>query len=202
MRTNKTPVLLTILLILSAALLAIIIMRSIPVKYEIYSGMTTELKNSELYEDMQSGKSVCFLGDSIPSADIYVIAIGINDVIYLDDGMGAGSPENFIANLEELTNIIRAISPEAKMYFITPWPFVNFPDHIDEYRIEFSNALCAWCNGTDRIAIDPYPVIMEILDSEGTSKYMFNDFHPNTPDGVGLFSYAVLQQEHLRRAGN
>lgn len=245
MRTNKTPVLLTILLILSAALLAIIIMRSIPVKYEIYSGMTTELKNSELYEDMQSGKSVCFLGDSItagtvtggipwyqpliphiqgrimnisysgwtssdlitygdsiPSADIYVIAIGINDVIYLDDGMGAGSPENFIANLEELTNIIRAISPEAKMYFITPWPFVNFPDHIDEYRIEFSNALCAWCNDTDRIAIDPYPVIMEILDSEGTSKYMFNDFHPNTPDGVSLFSYAVLQQEHLRRTGN
>ena len=46
------------------------------------------------------------------------------------------------------------------------------------------------------------PVIMEILDSEGTSKYMFNDFHPNTPDGVGLFSYAVLQQEHLRRTGN
>lgn len=245
MKTSKTPFLLTILLILSAALLAIIIMRSMPVKYEIYGGLTTELKNSELYEDMQSGKSVCFLGDSItagtatggipwyqpliphiqgsimnlsrggwtssdliaygdsiPSADIYVIAIGINDVIYLDDGMGAGSSENFIANLEELTSIIRAVSPEAKMYFITPWPFINFPDHINEYRIEFSDALCAWCNGTDRIAVDPYPVIMEVLDSEGTSKYMLNDFHPDTPDGVGLFSYAVLRQEHLRRAGN
>jgi lysophospholipase L1-like esterase len=245
MKTSKTPVLLTILLILSAALLAIIIMRSMPVKYEIYGGLTAELKNSELYEDMQSGKTFCFLGDSItagtevngipwyqplipyihgrimniscggwttsdlidygdniPSADIYVIAIGINDALFLDNGKGAGSPENFISNLEELASIIRAVSPEAKMYFITPWPFINFPDHINEYRIEFSDALCAWCDGTDRIVIDPYPVIMEVLYSEGTSKYMLNDFHPNTPDGIGLFSYAVLQQEHLRRTGN
>ena len=34
-------------------------------KYEIYGGMTDELKDSELFEDLQSARSICFLGDSI-----------------------------------------------------------------------------------------------------------------------------------------
>ena len=34
-------------------------------KYEFYGGMTDELKDSEFFEDLQSGRSICFLGDSI-----------------------------------------------------------------------------------------------------------------------------------------
>ena len=33
----------------------------------LYGGMTAELKDSNLYRELQSGKSVCFLGDSITS---------------------------------------------------------------------------------------------------------------------------------------
>lgn len=245
MRISKTLIFLISVLALSVVLL-IINIKSLPsVKYKIYGGMTPDLKNSELYEDMQSGKSFCFLGDSITvgtlandtpwyqplipyikgdimtlaqagwlstelveysyyiqPADIYVVAIGINDVLFLENGEGAGSADNYVAVLQELSDIIDGISPGAKIYFIAPWPFVNFPESVNGYRTEFSNALCEWCNGSDRIAIDPYEPIMEVLNSEGTSRYMANDFHPNEPDGVGLFSYAVLEQEHLRRIGS
>ena len=34
-------------------------------RYELYGGMTDDLKDSELYKDLQSGKPICFLGDSI-----------------------------------------------------------------------------------------------------------------------------------------
>ena len=33
----------------------------------LYGGMTAELKDSTLYKDLKSGKSICFLGDSITS---------------------------------------------------------------------------------------------------------------------------------------
>ena len=96
----------------------------------LYGGMTAELKDSTLYKDLKSGKSICFLGDSItsgyhtdevpwyqpltphikgevynysrsgwtinnlidnsekiPAADIYIIAIGINDILFYDESM-------------------------------------------------------------------------------------------------------------------
>lgn len=37
---------------------------------EVYGGMTDELRDSELYEDFQSGASVCFIGDSITDGGV------------------------------------------------------------------------------------------------------------------------------------
>ena len=47
---------------------------------------------------------------------------------------------------------------------------------------------------TDYKYINPDPVIQSVIAEEGSDKYMCNDFHPNAPDGVGLFSYAVLKE--------
>lgn len=195
-----------------------------------------EVNRNELFEDMQSGKSFCFIGDSItagtatdgipwyqplegfiqgeitnvsepgwtsvhltqldgmiPCADVYVIAIGINDVLYIDQPLGAASSDEFISNLDILAGMLRTLSPGAKMYFIAPWPFLNFPDEAYATRDEFTDALYAWCDGEERICIDPGSTILDVLEDVDVSVYMWNDYHPDTPQGVNLYSYAVLR---------
>ena len=47
--------------------------------------------------------------------------------------------------------------------------------------------------------IDPNPIIQSKLSEEGVDKYMYNENHPNSPQGIGLFSYAVLKANHNQR---
>lgn len=199
---------------------------------------TVPVNNNQLFEDLQSGKTICFIGDSItsgaatdgipwyqplqsfitgevinvseagwtsvslvqeveeyPQADVYVIAIGINDVLYIEDAFGAASVDEFIENLDTLATMLTDVNSDATMYFITPWPFVNFPDESYATRDEFVAAMCEWCDGEQRICIDPNDTIMRVLEEVDTSVYLWNDFHPDAPEGVGLYSYAVIQQE-------
>lgn len=235
-------VLLFIILLLSLGLLSYTAKRPRSLWCPVYGGMTPELKDSRFYEDMISGKSFCFAGDSItygtvtggvtwydplapyiegdisnfslggwtsetlaskageiPLADIYVVAIGINDVLFSDDALGAVTPEEYISNLEILTDTLTSQNPDARFYFITPWIFVDHPDHINELRDDFSNALMNWCDNNSRICIDPYPVTLSVIESEGRDRFMVNSFHPNGTRGVGLFSYAVLYSSHQAR---
>ena len=195
-----------------------------------------------LFEDLQSGKTICFIGDSItdeaatdgipwyqpleafitgevinvslsgwtsvslveavdvyPQADVYVTAIGINDVLYIDEAYGAVDAEEFVDNLEAFQEKIDSVSPDSTLYFIAPWPFLNYPDEAYETRDGFVEALIEWCRSDDRrICIDPNDTIMSVLEDVDTSVYMWNDFHPDEPEGVGLYSYAVIQQDSVR----
>lgn len=205
-------------------------------KYEIYGGMTDELKDSEFFEDLQSGRSICFLGDSItagteingihwyepltpyikgtisnlstggwmvedlidqavaiPNADIYVIAIGINDVIFRNAVKSAPTPAEFAQRCSLLADTIKGISPDAKLYFIAPWTFIGQSEDINALGNNFRAALKDMCAGSGYQYINPDPVITSVIYTEGYDKYMYNDFHPNASDGVGLYSYAVLK---------
>ena len=211
-------------------------------KYEIYGGMTDELKDSELFEDLQSGNSVCFLGDSITAgteingihwyeplipytkgrisnlstggwmvedlieqaasitnADIYVIAIGINDVIFRNAVKSATTPSEFAQRCSLLAETIKGISPGAKIYFIAPWTFTGQTEDIEALGNNFRDALKDMCKGSGYQYINPDPVITSVIYSEGYDKYMHNSFHPNAPEGVGLYSYAVLKSAHEQR---
>lgn len=195
------------------------------------------INNNQLFEDMQSGGSFCFIGDSItagtatdgiawyqplvgfipgdvmnvsipgwtsvhlteicnevPAADFYVIAIGINDVLYIDEPLGAASVGEFIDNLQTVNDALLTTSPDARIYYIAPWPFLNFPDEAYETRDEFADAMREWCDGNERIFIDPSDTILDVLSEVDTDVYMWNDYHPDAPEGVNLYSYAVLQQ--------
>ena len=215
--------------------------------YPVYGGMNNELKNSELFEDMQSGKSICFIGDSItygfnkggipwyeplvpyirgeilalsyggwktsdliangdriPCADIYVVAIGVNDVIDFDINSedAAGDAEEYRESLEQFSSIVLGISPDAKFYFVAPWPFFYEDDTLENRTSLYCETLEDWCNDSGYIYIDPNPVILSVVEEEGMSTYTDDRLHPNDPDGVGLYSYAVLLAEHDRRMQN
>lgn len=209
--------------------------------YKVYGGMTDELKESEFYEDMQSGKSFCFLGDSItsgsvtegipwyqpltpyitgtvsnfshggwavknltddadsiPDADIYVIAIGINDILFPEDEYSCQTDKEFATECKELGELLATRSPDTKIYFILPWTFIDADKSLVERGNKFRSALTQTCIAKGYGYINPDPVIQSVIADEGSAKYMFNDFHPNAPVGVGLFSYAVLKDAHER----
>jgi hypothetical protein len=209
--------------------------------YKVYGGMTDELKDSEFYEDMLSGKSFCFLGDSItagsvtedipwyqplipyisgtvsnfsrggwtvsnlidkadniPEADIYVIAIGINDILFPEDEDSAPTALEFAARCKELGELLTNRSPGSKIYFILPWSFIDSDTSFVERGNRFRSALAQTCIAKGYGYINPDPVIQSVIEDEGASKYMYNDFHPNAPDGIGLYCYAVLMDAHKR----
>ena len=234
-----TKVLLTIL-ILSIAALAFLLWHE---RVEFYKKMTPELKDSELFEDMQSGMSICFVGDSItagtetrgipwyspieryikgdvsnfsysgwttndviywendiPAADIYIFAIGINDVLFFNERPAANTTEEYTDNLDTIVASIRESSPDAKMYFIAPWPFVNYPNEMVARREDYSDALRSWCADNGYIFIEPAPIILPVIEGEDGADYLADSIHPNRVRGLGLYSYAVLYTEHQRRA--
>lgn len=210
-------------------------------EYPIYGGMTEELKDSEFFEDIQSGKSFCFLGDSItagsategipwyqpltpyisgticnfsnsgwvvnnlideadniPEADIYVIAIGINDILFPEDEICAQTALEFATKCKELGELLTTASPGSKIYFILPWSFTVSDTGFIERGDRFRAALAQTCIAKGYRYINPDPVIQSVFADEGSSKFMYNDFHPNAPDGIGLYCYAVLKDAHKR----
>ena len=244
---SKTTIILSVVLVMLVAG-AILFFKFSPqihkyyvvnLNYKVYGGMTGELKDSELYEDMQSGKSFCFLGDSItagsvtegipwyrpltpyisgtvsnfsrggwtvsnlidkadniPEADIYVIAIGINDILFPEDEDSAQTALEFASKCKELGELLTNRSPGSKIYFILPWSFID-SDFV-ERGSRFRSALAQTCIAKGYRYINPDPVIQSVIEDEGASKYMYNDFHPNAPDGIGLYCYAVLMDAHDR----
>ena len=192
--------------------------------------------NNQLFEDFESGDSICFVGDSItygsafeeaipwydpllpfirgevmnysqggwtstylvsildelPQADIYVVAIGINDVLFIDQPLGAASAEEFVDNLNTFTDAATNLSPDATIYFIAPWPFLDQPDETYVTRQEFADAMESWCNDEGWYFMDPSDIILDVLEEVDTSVYMWNEYHPDQPEGIGLYSYAVM----------
>ena len=244
---NKNTTIILICILVVSIVTPILILnhtRPFPIRCQFYGEMTDELKDSELYEDMQSGKSFCFIGDSIThgneaygipwykyletnikgntihlslggwttldvidnisestTADVYVIAIGINDVLNIHCDVGADTPEEYVEKCQKIVNLLKINSPDAKYYFIAPWPIVDDTKGYDIIRDNFADALTDWCNKEDIIFLDPSPIILSVLEMDGSSKYMLDDVHPNATRGCGLYSYAVLDAAHQRRVG-
>jgi len=209
------------------------------VKYQVYGGMKNELKDGELFKDLQSGRSICFLGDSItdgtetdgvgwyqplapyikgdvsrlacggwmvhhlmeeadriPVAEIYVVAIGVNDVVFPWGAYASQTPEEYTERLEKLSGMLRSKSPNAKIYFIAPWTFTGQYEQYEERGDQFRAALAKWCERSGFVCIDPHPYVSSVLKEKGESVFMLNDLHPNAPQGIGLYSYAVLKADH------
>ena len=120
--------------------------------------------------------------DEIPAADIYVVAIGINDVTRPQDG--AATAEEYVENLKALSEGL-----DGKIYYVAPWIVVDGTENEVKRRDEYAAGLSSWAG---EAAIDPYPSISRVLEEEGAQKYMRDRLHPNLRRGLGLYCYAVL----------
>ncbi len=132
-------------------------------------------------------------------ADLFVVAVGTNDVRYRDEKICSMTPEEYIANLQKLRDGIYKKIPTAKFIFIAPWTSTD-GDIVSELPFEekiklnnlYSETLKNWCIAQKEIFVNPNPYIEERLKVFPHKKYLVDFIHPNSDNGVELYAEAVL----------
>lgn len=137
--------------------------------------------------------------DQIPEADLYVIALGTNDVRYRDDSVCAMTSDEYVKRLDDLKNQLAAKSPDCRFVFIAPWysidgdPFcsLSFAEKT-ALNEEFSGALEKYCSDNSFIFINANGFISDRLKTSSAGTYLLDHIHPNATNGVVMYSEAVL----------
>jgi poly-gamma-glutamate capsule biosynthesis protein CapA/YwtB (metallophosphatase superfamily)/lysophospholipase L1-like esterase len=137
--------------------------------------------------------------EGISPADLYVIAIGTNDIRYRNREICAMTPMEYVQNISEIVSEIKKTAPNAKFALIAPWRTQNNDPHcvssIEErgqLYTSFSEQLKVYCETCHFTYIDPNPYIKSILDVQSPSKYLVDYIHPSAKEGIRLYSMAVL----------
>lgn len=136
------------------------------------------------------------------NADLYVIAIGTNDVRYRDAETCAMTTDEYVARLESLCGTILSGNKNAEFVFIAPWtstdgdPFCSM-SYNEKIRMnnEYSEALGKMCRENGYTFINPNGYIDGVLRLYPTSEYLLDHIHPAYGKGVRLYSEAVLLSE-------
>ncbi len=137
--------------------------------------------------------------DSIPASDLYVIAIGTNDVRYREESFCAMTSDEFIDTYKKLTDGLKAKSPDAGFVLIAPWYSTDgdlfSPMTYDEKTAlnrEYSAAVGEYCKANSFMFIDANEYLKHVLDTSPDRTYLLDHIHPNASKGVILYSEAVL----------
>ena len=137
--------------------------------------------------------------DYIPAADLYVIAIGTNDVRYRDENTCAMTSDIFTDRIDELKNALLSKSPDARFVFIAPWysteaePYspLSFEEKT-ALNNEYSDALEKYCADNSFMYINANGYIRGVLTVSPDKTYLLDHIHPNASKGVVMYSEAVL----------
>ncbi len=135
----------------------------------------------------------------IPQSDLYVIALGANDVRYRDERFCAMTAEGYVDSLDQLRIALTKASPSAKFVFIAPWCSLdgdplNCIPYAQKVALtsEYANALEKYCNGKSIPFINANGAISSALRIAPTGRCLLDHMHPNAADGVLLYAKAVL----------
>lgn len=147
------------------------------------------------------------------TADTYIIALGINDVIYRnnDSRNTSYTSAEYIRNFEKLVRIINNKNDitENKFIFISPFEHINkesyaMPKYIrrENTHEEYTAELYNWCKQNNYTFVAPMNYIknqLEIL--ENPQDYTADDIHPSYPLGTRLFSEGVYESAIVADTG-
>ncbi len=150
-------------------------------------GATTKMLLERLDEIIQTG------------ADLFVVAVGTNDVRYRDENICAMNPKEYVETLQKLRDGIRKKIPAAKFVFIAPWTstdgdFVSQLPFNEKIKLNnaYTDALKNWCIAQGEIFINPNPYIESRLKVFPQKDYLVDFIHPNADKGVELYATAIL----------
>ncbi|MEE1281654.1 MAG: SGNH/GDSL hydrolase family protein [Acutalibacteraceae bacterium] len=147
------------------------------------------------------------------SAETYIIALGINDVIYRDKGGNhtTFTTAEYIKNLENLVKYIND-KDQGKMnqfVFVAPFEYINKHSYqLTKYirrentHQEYTIALYNWCNLNNYAFTAPMNYIKNTLATvDDSDKYTIDDVHPAYPLGTQLYSKAVYESSVVSSSG-
>lgn len=168
-----------------------------------YEPIEEYFKNKKIENFSLGGVTVSYMterADEIPAADLYVIAIGTNDVRYRDEKTCTMTAESYAEEIIKLHDRLLQKAPQARFVFIAPW-YSTDGDNVSELSFaektalneEYSAALESVCKTLGCNYINANPYIKNMLDKNIQSKYLLDHIHPNIINGVVMYSEAVLK---------
>lgn len=190
--------------------------------YGWYDGLLAKFPNIESVDVAATGgqtsasvfdneKDMEIINES--QADTYVVALGINDVIYRDktDRATSFTSSEYIQNLENLVSTISAKDTykAPKFVFVAPFEYINRYSHVmtkylrrDNTHEEYTIALYNWCKMNGYAFTAPMNYIKNSLaDIDNAKDYTCDDIHPSYPLGTQLYSNAVYESSVLNTTG-
>ncbi|OGO86746.1 MAG: hypothetical protein A2Y22_05905 [Clostridiales bacterium GWD2_32_59] len=172
--------------------------------YSWYEPLMASFPDSIVYKEAWGAATTLTLLEKIEtiarhSADLYVIAIGTNDVRYRNKKTCAMDASSYIENINSLIVKILSKKPNAHFVLISPWlaldndPYTQISvEKRDLMLSQFGEALRLYCEKKDYCFIDPNPAIDEMFLRCSPSKYLIDHIHPNASVGINLYSEKVL----------
>jgi len=132
-------------------------------------------------------------------ADLFVIALGANDVRYRDEKICSMTPEEYVFNLKKIRDAVKNKNSAAKFIFIAPWTstdgdFISAVPFNEKIKLNdaYSAALKDFCAANGEIFINANPHIESVLKIYPQKDYLVDFIHPNAEKGVTLYAAAVL----------
>ncbi|MEE0264727.1 MAG: SGNH/GDSL hydrolase family protein [Acutalibacteraceae bacterium] len=147
------------------------------------------------------------------TADTYIIALGINDVVFRGK-KGTSTTftaAEYITKLEDLVEYINAKDTEKvnKFVFVAPFEYVNkksyqLTKYIEQENThqEYTIALSNWCEMNGYAFVAPMNYVKNTLETvDNPSEYIVDDAHPAYPLGTQLYSEAVYESSVVSMNG-
>jgi len=175
-------------------------------KHPWYEPMEQYLKNIDIINVSKGEltiKELVAMQDDFPCADVYVIAIGTNDVRYRDIKICAMDEEEYVENCKLLRRLlIEKCQTVPRFIWIAPWyaadgdPYsrLNYQDKCN-LNSKYSAALKGLCESEQDVYIDANVGIKKCLDRYPQRRYLVDHIHPNASKGVIIYSECVLGYE-------
>lgn len=139
---------------------------------------------------------------SAKKADIYVIAIGTNDVRYRNKKTCAMDSATYVENVKTLIEKIITLNKSAKFVLVSPWLSINNDPYSklkteqrDEMLKEYGDKLKIYSKENRYLFIDPNQSIYEEFMKFSTEEYLLDHIHPNAGEGIKLYSKKILLAE-------
>jgi lysophospholipase L1-like esterase len=139
-------------------------------------------------------------------ADLFVVAIGCNDIRYRNPNVCAMTSESYISNLRAVVENIKRKNDKADFIFIAPWRSLHFDAYFnvksqkDRMAIyeDYTNALKNMCKSDGWLFIDPNPLIFDdmtlpTIRTKGEAQILLDWIHPTASDGVAFYCEAVIK---------
>ena len=132
-------------------------------------------------------------------SDLYIVAIGTNDIRYRDSSGCAMNSNEYISQIKKLVDLIN--NNQCKFIFIAPWlsssdDTVSKINHFDKQQLikEYSSELKNYTQNNNFFYVDPNEYIEKII-LKNKRKYMMDFIHPNNKDGIELYSKAIFKSK-------
>lgn len=132
-------------------------------------------------------------------SDLYIIAIGTNDVRYRDPEICAMDPTSYITNLDTLIHQIFEKNQNAEFILVRPWPalandpFTPLPaSERDKLFSDYGSALEIYSKQKNFLYADPSRKIAPVFSIQSESKFLLDHIHPNSTKGIKLYSDSFL----------